>query len=56
MLTDVTSGDLVGDALVAERVYQTIKNSGRVVLRNRLDDAGLPEIRTDILQKSKRSG
>jgi hypothetical protein len=51
----VTTGYLVGDALVAERAQQPVEYLGRISLRHRLNDTGSLRISTDIIKKGQRA-
>ena len=49
MFSNVATGDLVGDALKAERVQEPVENSGRVVPGNGVNDTGILNISADVV-------
>jgi hypothetical protein len=54
MFADVTTGNLVRDALIAERAHQPIEYLGRVALGNGVEDTGFPNVSANIFQKGQR--
>jgi hypothetical protein len=56
VLTNVPTGHLIGNALVAERAQQPIEYLGCVTISNGLKDTGFPSISADIIKKCQRSG
>jgi hypothetical protein len=56
MLANVPTGNLIGDALVAERTQQPVEYLGRVTISNGLKDTGFPSISADVIKKCQRTG
>jgi hypothetical protein len=55
MFPNVAAGDLVGDALIAERAEKPIKNSRCVALGNRVNYPDRLHINANIIKKCQRS-
>jgi hypothetical protein len=55
VLPNVASGDLVRNALITERVQEPVENLGRVTISDRIEDAGLPYIGSEIIKKRQRA-
>jgi hypothetical protein len=56
MLANVPTGNLIGDALVAERTQQPVEYLGRVTTSNGLKDTGFPSTSADVIKKCQRTG